>query len=334
MEKIKVGINGFGRIGRLVFRASCERDDMVVVAINEPFMDVEYMAYNLKYDTVHGRFPGTIEIKDGKLVVNGNPITVYAEKEPANIDWKAAGAEYIADSTGVFKDVETCMPHIEKGGAKKVVITAPSKTADMFVMGVNEKTYNGQLVVSNASCTTNGLAPLVKVIHEKFGIVEGLMSTIHSVTGTQKVVDSPSKKDWRGGRAACMNIIPSSTGAAAAVGKVLPAMKGKLTGMAFRVPTIDVSVVDLTARLEKPATYEEICAAVKEASEGELKGILGYVDEDVVSTDLIGEKCTCTFDAKAGILLNPNFVKLVAWYDNEMGYSHKVCDLLKHIATH
>jgi len=328
---IKVGINGFGRIGRLAFRAACNNPNVQVVGINDPFIDLEYMKYMLQYDTVHGKFNGTIEIKDGKLVVNGNAISVYACMDPAEIPWKECGAEYIIESTGVFTTTDKASAHL-KAGAKKVVISAPSKDAPMFVMGVNHKTYTKDMdVVSNASCTTNCLAPLAKVIHDKFGIVEGLMTTVHATTATQKTVDGPSKKDWRGGRAAAGNIIPSSTGAAKAVGKVIPELNGKLTGMAFRVPTLDVSVVDLTCRLEKPATYEEICAAVKKASEGELKGILGYTEDDVVSSDFIGEARTSVFDAKAGISLNPNFVKLVSWYDNEWGYSNKLIDLIVHM---
>jgi len=325
---IKIGINGFGRIGRLAFRAACNNPDVQVVGINDPFIDLEYMKYMLQYDTVHGQFKGTIEIRDGKLVVNGNAISVYACMEPADIPWKECGAEYIIESTGVFTTTDKASAHI-KAGAKKIVISAPSKDAPMFVMGVNNKTYTKDMdIVSNASCTTNCLAPLAKVIHENFGIVEGLMTTVHATTATQKTVDGPSKKDWRGGRAAAGNIIPSSTGAAKAVGKVIPELNGKLTGMSFRVPTLNVSVVDLTCRLEKAATYEEICAAVKKAADGELKGILGYTEDAVVSSDFIGEARTSVFDAKAGISLNPNFVKLVAWYDNEWGYSNKLIDLI------
>ncbi len=330
---VKLGINGFGRIGRLVFRASVARENAQVVAINDPFIDLDYMAYMLKYDSVHGRFDGEVEVKDGKLVVNGNEITVYAEMNPENIAWGAAGAEYVVESTGVFTTTEKASAHL-KGGAKKVVISAPSADAKMFVMGVNHEEYTKDLtVVSNASCTTNCLAPLAKVIDDNFGIVEGLMTTVHATTATQKTVDGPSMKDWRGGRAAGGNIIPSSTGAAKAVGKVLPKLNGKLTGMAFRVPTLDVSVVDLTVRLEKGASYEEIKAAVKKASENELKGILGYTEDAVVSQDFVGEVCTSTFDANAGIALNDGFVKLVSWYDNEMGYSNKVIDLACHMAT-
>jgi glyceraldehyde 3-phosphate dehydrogenase len=329
---VKVGINGFGRIGRLVFRASLDRNDVEVVGINDPFIDLEYMVYMLRYDTIHGQFKGDIAIEGDKLVVNGKKIAIFASKDPAEIDWKSCGAEYIVESTGVFTTTEKASAHF-KGGAKKVVISAPSADAPMFVMGVNQNKYiKGMNVVSNASCTTNCLAPLAKVIHENFGIAEGLMTTVHSTTATQKTVDGPSKKDWRGGRAAAGNIIPSSTGAAKAVGKVIPELNGKLTGMAFRVPTLDVSVVDLTCRLEKAATYDEIKAAVKKASENELKGVLGYTEEAVVSSDFIHEVQTSVFDAKAGIALNSNFVKLVAWYDNEWGYSNKVVDLVAHMA--
>jgi len=330
---VKVGINGFGRIGRLVFRASLNNPNVEVVGINDPFIDLEYMKYMLKYDTVHGQFNGTIADKDGKLVVNGKEISVYACMNPEEIPWKDCGAEYVVESTGVFTTTEKASAHF-KGGAKKVVISAPSADAPMFVMGVNNDKYTKDMnVVSNASCTTNCLAPLAKVIHDNFGIIEGLMTTVHATTATQKTVDGPSKKDWRGGRAAAGNIIPSSTGAAKAVGKVIPELNGKLTGMAFRVPTLDVSVVDLTCRLEKPATYEEIKAAVKKASENELKGILGYTEDEVVSSDFIGDSRTSIFDAKAGISLNDNFVKLVSWYDNEWGYSNKVVDLIAYMAT-
>ncbi len=330
---VKIGINGFGRIGRLVFRASLERKDVQVVAINDPFIDLDYMVYMLKYDSVHGRFKGEVSIKDGKLVVNGNEITVCECKDPSEIPWGQAGADYVVESTGVFTTIDTASAHI-KGGAKKVVISAPSADAKMFVMGVNHKQYTKDLtVVSNASCTTNCLAPLAKVINDNFGIIEGLMTTVHATTATQKTVDGPSKKDWRGGRAAATNIIPSSTGAAKAVGKVIPELNGKLTGMAFRVPTVDVSVVDLTCRLEKAASYDQIKDAVKKAAEGELKGILAYTEDAVVSTDFIGESNTSVFDASAGIALNDNFVKLVAWYDNEWGYSNKVVDLISHMAT-
>ena len=330
---VKVGINGFGRIGRLVFRAALERSDLQVVAVNDPFIDLDYMVYMLRYDTVHGRFKGDIAIKGDKLVVNGKEVSVFGCMEAGEIPWASAGAEYVVESTGVFTTVGTASAHL-KGGAKKVVISAPSADAKMFVMGVNHETYTKDLtVVSNASCTTNCLAPIAKVIHDNFGIVEGLMTTVHATTATQKTVDGPSKKDWRGGRAAAANIIPSSTGAAKAVGKVLPALEGKLTGMAFRVPTVNVSVVDLTVRLDKKATYEEIKAAVKKASEGPLKGILGYTEESVVSSDFIGECQTSVFDADAGIALNDNFVKLVSWYDNEWGYSCKVLDLIEHMVS-
>ena len=330
---VKVGINGFGRIGRLVFRASIERDNLDVVAINDPFIDLEYMVYMLKYDSVHGRFNGDVCVKGDKLVVNGKEITVFQCMNPEDIAWGQVGVEYVVESTGVFTTIDKASAHF-KGGAKKVVISAPSADAPMFVMGVNHKEYKSDMnIVSNASCTTNCLAPLAKVINDKFGIIEGLMTTVHATTATQKTVDGPSKKDWRGGRAAAANIIPSSTGAAKAVGKVIPELNGKLTGMAFRVPTPDVSVVDLTCRLEKGATYEEIKKAVKEASEGELKGILGYTEDDVVSTDFVHEYCTSVFDAKAGIALNDNFVKLVSWYDNEWGYSNKCLDLVAHMAS-
>jgi len=329
---IKVGINGFGRIGRLVFRAAMSNSKIEIVGIND-LIDVEYMAYMLKYDSTHGRFNGTVEAKDGKLVVNGKAIRVTAEKDPANLKWGDVGAEYVVESTGLFLTKETAEKHIA-AGAKRVVLSAPSKDATpMFVMGVNHKTYNKETIVSNASCTTNCLAPVAKVLHDKWGILEGLMTTVHAVTATQKTVDAPSAKDWRGGRGAGQNIIPSSTGAAKAVGVVIPSLKGKLTGMAFRVPTPNVSVVDLTVRLDKPAKYDEIKAAMKAASEGELKGILGYTEEDVVSTDFLGEACTSFFDAKAGIALSDNFVKVVSWYDNEMGYSYKVCDLICHMDT-
>ena len=329
---VKVGINGFGRIGRLVLRASLTRDDVQVVAINDPAISVDYMVYMMKYDTAQGRFNGEVYAKDGKLVVNGKEITVYALFNPEEIPWRDTGVEYVVESTGLFTTTEKASAHL-KGGAKKVVISAPSSDAPMFVMGVNQDKYTKDMtVISNASCTTNCLAPLTKVINDNFGIVEGLMTTVHSTTATQKTVDGPSKKDWRGGRAASANIIPSSTGAAKAVGKVIPELNGKLTGMSFRVPTIDVSVVDLTCRLAKPATYEEIKAAVKKASEGELKGILDYKEDDVVSSDFLGDPHTSIFDAKAGIALNDNFVKLVSWYDNEWGYSNKVVDLISYIS--
>lgn len=330
---VKIGINGFGRIGRLVFRAACTNPNVQVVGINDPFIDLDYMKYMLTYDSVHGKFDGTVEVKGDKLVVNGNAITVFAQMNAADIDWKSCGAEYIAEATGINTTTEKASAHFN-GGAKKVVITAPSSDAPMFVMGVNQNKYNSDMkVVSNASCTTNCLAPLAKVINDNFGIVEGLMTTVHATTATQKTVDGPSKKDWRGGRAAAGNIIPSSTGAAKAVGKVIPELNGKLTGMSFRVPTLDVSVVDLTCRLEKAASYEDIKNAVKKAANGELKGILGYTEDDVVSSDFIHEARTSVFDAKAGIALNDNFVKLVSWYDNEWGYSNKVVDLICHMAN-
>ncbi len=328
MGKIKVGINGFGRIGRLVFRVAADMPEVEVVAIND-LIDVEYIAYMLKYDSTHGRFNGTVEVKDGNLVVNGSTVRVTAERNPADLKWDAVGADYVVDATGIFLTEEKAQGHIE-AGAKKVIMSAPSKDdTPMFVMGVNHKKYSSNMnFVSNASCTTNCLAPIAKVLNDKFGIVEGLMTTIHATTATQKTVDAPSNKDWRGGRGAGQNIIPSSTGAAKAVGKVIPELNGKLTGMAFRVPTPNVSVVDLTCRLDKGASYEAVCAAMKEASEGELKGVLGYTEESVVSNDFLGELCTSVFDAGAGIGLNDNFVKVVSWYDNEMGYSRKVVELL------
>ena len=324
---IKIGINGFGRIGRLVFRAAQQRDDIEVVGIND-LIDVDYMAYMLKYDSTHGRFDGTVEVKDGQLVVNGKAIRVTAERDPANLKWDEIGVDIAVEATGLFLDDATARKHIT-AGAKKVVLTGPSKdNTPMFVNGVNFDQYAGQDIVSNASCTTNCLAPLAKVIHNKFGIKEGLMTTVHATTATQKTVDGPSAKDWRGGRGASQNIIPSSTGAAKAVGKVLPALNGKLTGMAFRVPTANVSVVDLTVNLEKPATYAEICAEIKRASENEMKGVLGYTEDAVVSTDFNGAVETSVFDAAAGIALTDTFVKLVSWYDNETGYSNKVLDLV------
>ena len=331
---IKIGINGFGRIGRLVFRAAVSQPDKYdICGINDPFIDLDYMAYMVKYDSIHGHFNGTVEVKDGKLIVNGDAVNVYACSNPAEIPWAECGAEYIVESTGVFTVTEKAKAHID-AGAKKVVISAPSADAPMFVMGVNQDKYTPDMqVVSNASCTTNCLAPLAKVINDNFGIVDGLMTTVHSTTATQKTVDGSSKKDWRGGRAASGNIIPSSTGAAKAVGKVIPELNGKLTGMAFRVPTLDVSVVDLTANLAKPATKDEICAAIKKASEGELKGILGYTDEAVVSSDFIGEACSSVFDAEASICLTDKFVKLVSWYDNEWGYSSRVLMLIEHMAA-
>jgi glyceraldehyde 3-phosphate dehydrogenase len=333
MAKIKVGINGFGRIGRLAFRAAMTRNDIEIVGIND-LIDVDYMAYMLKYDTIHGQFKGTVEVKDGKLVVNGHAIRVTSESNPANLKWNEVGADYVIESTGIFLTKDTAKGHIE-AGAKRVVMSAPSKDdTPMFVMGVNQDAYKADMAfVSNASCTTNCLAPVAKVLNDNWGILEGLMTTVHSTTSTQKTVDSPSKKDWRGGRAAAGNIIPSSTGAAKAVGKVIPSLNGKLTGMAFRIPTLNVSVVDLTCRLEKPASYEDIKAAMKKASEGSLKGVLGYTEEDVVSSDFIGEERTSVFDAKAGISLNDNFVKVIAWYDNEWGYSCKLLDLIAHMNT-
>jgi len=331
---IKVGINGFGRIGRFVFRAAQNRDDIEIVGIND-LLPVDYMAYMLKYDTMHGQFEGTVEAdaKRNVLIVNGKEIRVTAETDPVNLKWNEVGAEYVVESTGRFLTMDAAEKHLQ-AGAKYVVLSAPSKKgedgrqADMFVCGVNTDTYKGQQIVSNASCTTNCLAPVAKVLNDAFGIKDGLMTTVHSTTATQKTVDGPSAKDWRGGRAASGNIIPSSTGAAKAVGKVIPELNGKLTGMAMRVPTLDVSVVDLTVNLEKPATYEEICAAMKKASEGELKGILGYTEDAVVSSDFLGCTLTSVFDADAGIALTDTFVKVVSWYDNEIGYSNKVCDLI------
>jgi len=329
---VKVGINGFGRIGRIVYRNALELQDIDVVAINDPFIDLEYMVYMFKFDSVHGRFKGTIEAKEGKLIINGKPVSVYAERDPANIPWGSVGADYVVESTGVFTTTEKASAHL-KGGAKKVVISAPSADAPMFVCGVNLESYNPSYkVISNASCTTNCLAPLAKIINDNFGIVEGLMTTVHATTATQKTVDGPSQKDWRGGRSVNNNIIPSSTGAAKAVGKVIPALSGKLTGLAFRVPTLDVSVVDLVVRTEKSATYQEIKDVVKKASEGEYKGIVEYTEDTLVSADFVGHTASCIFDANAGIQLNPNFVKLIAWYDNEWGYSRRVCDLIKYIA--
>src|SRR5690554_6660369 len=331
MTKIKVGINGFGRIGRLVFRAAQERDDIQIVGIND-LIDADYMAYMLKYDSTHGQFKGEVEVRDGKLVVNGQRIRVTSEKSPSNLKWDEVGAEIVVESTGLFLTKETAQGHID-AGAKRVVMSAPSKDdTPMFVMGVNESKFTPDMTfVSNASCTTNCLAPLAKVVNDNWGIEEGLMTTVHATTATQKTVDGPSAKDWRGGRGAGQNIIPSSTGAAKAVGKVIPELNGKLTGMSFRVPTPDVSVVDLTCRLEKGASYKEVCAAMKAASEGELKGVLGYTEDAVVSTDFLGETQTSVFDADAGISLNDNFVKVVAWYDNEMGYSTKVVELIQHM---
>jgi glyceraldehyde 3-phosphate dehydrogenase len=331
MSKIKIGINGFGRIGRLVFRAAITKENIEVVGIND-LLDPDYIAYMLKYDSTHGRFDGDISVEEGVLVVNGKKIRITSEPNPADLKWGEVGAEYVVECTGLFLTKQKVQGHLD-AGAKKVIMSAPSKDdTPMFVMGVNNKTYTSDMnVVSNASCTTNCLAPLAKVLHDKFGIAEGLMTTVHAVTATQKTVDGPSKKDWRGGRGAGQNIIPSSTGAAKAVGKVIPSLDGKLTGMAFRVPTPNVSVVDLTVRLEKGASYADICAAMKEASEGELKGIMGYTEDSVVSTDFLGESCTSVFDAGAGIGLNDNFVKVVAWYDNEWGYSLKVVELIEYM---
>src|SRR5690554_1029993 len=329
---IKVGINGFGRIGRLVFRAAQLRDDIQVVGIND-LLDVDYIAYMLKYDTIHGQFNGDVEVKDGNLVVNGKTVRVTSERNPADLKWNEVEAEYVVESTGLFLTKDKAQAHIE-AGAKYVVMSGPSKDdTRMYVVGVNQDTYTqGEQFVSNASCTTNCLAPVAKVLNDKFGIVEGLMTTVHSTTATQKTVDGPSAKDWRGGRAASANIIPSSTGAAKAVGKVIPELNGKLTGMSLRVPTLNVSVVDLTVRLAKETTYEEICAAMKEASEGELKGVLGYTSDDVVSSDFIGDPHTSVFDEKAGIQLSPTFVKVLSWYDNEWAFSLKMLDLIAHMS--
>ncbi|OJJ43995.1 hypothetical protein ASPZODRAFT_18770 [Penicilliopsis zonata CBS 506.65] len=333
MSLPQVGINGFGRIGRIVFRNAITHGGVEVVAVNDPFIEVHYAAYMLKYDSTHGLFKGTVEVASDGLIVNGKKVIFYAERDPTQIPWGKAGADYIVESTGVFTTTEKASAHL-KGGAKKVIISAPSADAPMFVMGVNNTEYNKDInVLSNASCTTNCLAPLAKVIHDNFTIVEGLMTTVHSYTATQKVVDAPSNKDWRGGRTAAQNIIPSSTGAAKAVGKVIPSLNGKLTGMSMRVPTCNVSVVDLTCRTEKPFTYDEIKQTIKKASESpELKGILGYTEDDVVSSDMNGNEHSSIFDAKAGIALNSNFVKLVSWYDNEWGYSRRVVDLIAYIA--
>nr|Q8TFJ2.1 RecName: Full=Glyceraldehyde-3-phosphate dehydrogenase; Short=GAPDH [Omphalotus olearius]CAD29456.1 glyceraldehyde-3-phosphate dehydrogenase [Omphalotus olearius] len=329
---VKVGINGFGRIGRLVIRNALEAQGVEVVAVNDPFIPLDYMVYMFKFDSVHGRYKGTVEAKDGKLIIAGKPIAVFGERDPASIPWGASGADYVVESTGVFTTIDKASAHL-KGGAKKVIISAPSADAPMYVCGVNLDAYDPRRPsISNASCTTNCLAPLAKVIHDKFGIVEGLMSTIHATTATQKTVDGPSNKDWRGGRSVNNNIIPSSTGAAKAVGKVIPSLNGKLTGLSFRVPTLDVSVVDLVVRLEKEATYDEIKAAVKEAVAGPLKGILDYTEDALVSTDFTGNTHSSIFDASAGIALNKNFVKLIAWYDNEWGYSRRVVDLITFVA--
>ena len=330
---IKIGINGFGRIGKLAFQAALSKEGVEIVAINDPFIAADYMAYMVKYDSVHGRFQGTISAEEGKLVVNGKEIKVYNEMDPKNIPWGKDGVEYVLECSGVFTTMEKAQAHLD-AGAKKVIISAPSKDAPMFVMGVNNDKYTSDMnIISNASCTTNCLAPLAKVINDNFGIKDGLMTTVHSTTATQKTVDGASKKDWRGGRAAAANIIPSTTGAAKAVGKVIPELNGKLTGMSLRVPTIDVSVVDLTCNLAKPATYEEICNAVKKACENEMKGIMAYTDEPVVSSDFISDPHTSIFDAAAGIALTDTFVKLVAWYDNEWGYSNKLVDLALYIAN-
>lgn len=330
---IRIGINGFGRIGNLSFQAALNKKEVEVVAINDPFITADYMAYMVKYDTVHGKFEGEVSATENTLIVNGKEIKVYNEMDPKNIPWGKDGVDYVLECSGVFTTIEKAQAHLD-AGAKKVIISAPSKDAPMFVMGVNNETYTPDMnIISNASCTTNCLAPLAKVINDNFGIKDGLMTTVHSTTATQKTVDGASKKDWRGGRAAAANIIPSSTGAAKAVGKVIPSLNGKLTGMSFRVPTVDVSVVDLTVNLEKPATYEEICAAVKKASENEMKGILDYTTEPVVSSDFIHDEHTSIFDATAGIALTDTFVKLVAWYDNEWGYSNKLVDLAIYIAN-
>ncbi|MEQ9467366.1 MAG: type I glyceraldehyde-3-phosphate dehydrogenase [Ekhidna sp.] len=329
----KIGINGFGRIGRLVFRVAMEKPGLQVVGIND-LLDVDYIAYMLKYDSTHGRFKGTVEVKDGSLIVNGQTIRVTSERNPADLKWGDVGAEYVVESTGLFLTKETAQGHID-AGAKKVVMSAPSKDdTPMFVMGVNHEKYTTDMnIVSNASCTTNCLAPIAKVLHDNFGIKDGLMTTVHAATATQKTVDGPSAKDWRGGRGAYQNIIPSSTGAAKAVGKVIPELNGKLTGMSFRVPTADVSVVDLTVNLEKPASYDQIKAAMKKAADGEMKGILGYTEDAVVSNDFLGDPRTSIFDAEAGIALTDTFVKVVSWYDNEWGYSTKVTELIEYMAS-
>lgn len=330
---IQVGINGFGRIGRLVFRRACELEDIEIVAIND-LIDVDYIAYMLRYDSTHGRFQGSVEVLNGALVVNGRSIRISAERDPANLNWSEAGVDTVLESTGFFLTDEAARKHLQ-AGANKVVMSAPSKDdTPMFVMGVNHRSYAGQAIVSNASCTTNCLAPLAKVLHDNFGIREGLMTTVHATTATQKTVDSPSVKDWRGGRGAAQNIIPSSTGAAKAVGRVIPALNGKLTGMAFRVPTPNVSVVDLTVNLERPTSYEAVKQAMQAAANGELAGILGYTEDEVVSSDFLGQSCTSIFDAGAGIALSPTFMKLVSWYDNEWGYSCKCLDLIRHMASH
>lgn len=332
MSKVRIGINGFGRIGRLVAKAAAQNPNVQLVAVNDPFMDVEYMVYLFKYDSTHGRFQGEVEADGANLKINGQSVAVFSARNPNEIPWGSVGADVVVESTGVFLTKEKCALHIQ-GGAKKVVITAPSGDAPMFVMGVNHEKYTADIdIVSNASCTTNCLAPLAKVIHDNYGIVEGLMTTVHATTATQKTVDGPSGKDWRSGRSAINNIIPASTGAASAVGKVIPELNGKLTGMAFRVPTVDVSVVDLTVRTEKAVSYKDLCATIKAASEGPLKGIIGYTEDPVASTDFIGCPISSIFDAHAGIALNQNFFKVVSWYDNEWGYSNRVIDLVAHIA--
>jgi len=332
--RVKVGINGFGRIGRMVFRASIFREDIEVVAINDPFIPADYMVYQLSYDSTHGRFKGKVSAEGKNLIVNGRSIATFSEKNPADIPWGKAGAVYVLECTGVFKETDTCAAHL-KAGAQRVIISAPSKTAPMYVMGVNDKSFNKEhTIISNASCTTNCLAPLAKILNDTFGIEEGLMTTVHAATATQPTVDGVSQKDWRGGRGAYQNIIPSTTGAASAVGEVLPSLKGKLTGMAFRVPVPNGSVVDLTVRLQKDTTYKEICDVMKKASEGDMKGIMGYTDQEIVSQDIIGDTRSSIFDAKAGIQLSPRFVKVVAWYDNEWGYSQRMCDLAVAVAKH
>jgi len=332
-SEIRIGINGFGRIGRLVCRAALHNPRVRIVAVNDPFMTAEYMVYTFRYDSTHGTWPGSVSHSGNKLIIDGLQIDVHAERDPAKIPWGASGADIVVESTGVFLDIAKCSAHLQ-GGAKKVIVSAPSPDAPMFVMGVNHTTYAGQDIISNASCTTNCLAPLAKVINDRFGIIEGLMTTVHAVTATQPTVDGPSAKSWRNGRSAIDNIIPSSTGAAKAVGEVIPALKGKLTGMAFRVPTTDVSVVDLTCRIERAASYDEIKAAVREASEGALHGVLAYSEEELVSQDIKGRSEASVFDAKAGIALNPNFVKLISWYDNEHGYSCALVKLLCFVADH
>ena len=330
---VKVGINGFGRIGRLVLRQALKNPEVQIISVNDPFMDLDYMVYMFKFDSTHGKWPGSVSHHDGKLVIDGHAINCHFEKDPASIPWGAEGVEYVVESTGVFTTIDKCQAHI-KAGAKRVVITAPSADAPMFVCGVNDETYKGEAILSNASCTTNCLAPLAKVIHDRFEIVEGLMTTVHATTATQKTVDGPSGKDWRSGRGAGQNIIPAATGAAKAVGKVIPSLNGKLTGMSFRVPTPDVSVVDLTCRIGKPATYQQICDAIKEACATNMRGIMQYCDEEVVSTDFLGDTHSSSFDARAGISLNDNFVKLISWYDNELGYSTRVVDLIARTSKH